>query len=166
MAKVTLSDLAPDEVVRFNGWKVDLELGGSGKASVETDDPVVINYAEMHPWLSVEYPVATEQEMYGLNGLAEHPELDGLSGEGPNARDPFDPEKIKEVEDAKENDRPQPLAIDAGLDQGEEVEVGVVGDGKVVEGVAVTLAADEAHDPKKGPSRASKPSTTDKKGDE
>ena len=157
MAKVTLSELAPDELVRFYGWQVDFELGGSAKSSLETEDRVVIGYAEQHPWLSVEYPKGVQQS-YALDTLAEHPERDALSGMGPDSNVPFDPEEIRKVEEAKVNERPR-VAIDAGLDQGKSVEVG--------DHTAVTLAADEDHDAAKSQkatgTKAS--STTDKKGD-
>lgn len=167
MAKVTLSDLAPTELVRFNGWKVDFELGGSGKASLDTDDRDVIRFAEEHPWLDVEYPKPEPAAVVSRNTLAEHPELDALSGYGPNAGDPFDPEKVRETEEAKAVDLGDRVALDLTLDQGEPVEVGVVGDDG--QGTAVTLAADEDHDPAKSPKAAgiepAKSSTTDKKGD-
>jgi hypothetical protein len=157
MAKVTLSELAPDELVRFYGWQVEFELGGSAKSSLETDDRTVIGYAEAHPWLSVEYPKG-EQQKYALDTLAEHPERDALSGFGPDAGVPFDPEEIKKVEEAKVNERPR-VAIDAGLDQGKSIEVG--------DHVAVTLAADDEHDAAKSQKATgvAKSSTTDKKGD-
>lgn len=161
MAKVTLSDNAPDELVRFNGWNVDFELGGSAKASYETDDRDVIRFAEEHPWLDVEYTAVEAPALPSLNTLAEHPELDALSGVGPGAKVPFDPEEIRKVEESKLVDRGDRVALDLSLDQGEPVEVGKVGDD---DGTAVTLAADEDHDAAKS-SKAIKPSTNDKKGD-
>lgn len=158
MAKVTLSELAPDELVRFYGWQVEFELGGSGKSSLDTDDRTVIAYAEQHPWLSVEYPKGAQQS-YALDTLAEHPERDALSGVGPNAGVPFDPEEIRKVEEAKVEERPR-VALDAGLDQGKDITVG--------QDVAVTLAADEDHDAAKSSAKATgtkASSTTDKKGD-
>lgn len=157
MAKVTLSDLAPDELVRFYGWKVEFELGGSAAKSLNTDDRHVLAYANEHPWLSVEYPKG-EQQKYVLDTLAEHPERDAFSGEGPDAGVPFDPAEIKKVEDAKVSARPR-VALDAGLDQGKDVEVG--------DHVAVTLAADDEHDAAKSvkATGVKATTTTDKKGD-
>jgi hypothetical protein len=157
MAKVTLSEVAPDELVRFYGWQVEFELGGSAAKSLDTDDRAVLAYAEEHPWLSVEYPKGVQQS-YSLDTLAEHPERDALSGQGPDAGVPFDPEEIRKVEEAKVNERPR-VAIDAGLDQSKSIEVG--------DHVAVTLAADADHDAAKSvKATGTKASTTtDKKGD-
>jgi hypothetical protein len=166
MAKVTLSDKAPDELVRFNGWKVDFELGGSAKASYETDDRDVIRYAIAHPWLDVEVDAGEVAPFVKPDSLAEHPELDALSGEGPNSHIPFDQDEIKKAEEAKVVDLGDRVALDLSLDMSEKHEVGMVGD----EGTAVTLASDEDHDPAKslkatGVDTPPKPSNTDPKDD-
>lgn len=134
MAKITLSDLAPNEAVRFIGWQVDLELGGSGKKSVETDDHYVIGFANEHPWLNVEYSAAATAVPDAPDTLAEHPERDVLSGLLTGRVDPNDPAEIKKAEDAKAVERGELVALDAGLDQSVVVETGPV---------AETLAADE-----------------------
>lgn len=141
MAKITHSDLAPDEVVHYDLAGVEFELGGSGKGSYETTDRTVIASAEVHPWLSVEYPKVDLIQGQVRNTLADHPELDPLSGVGPNAGIAYDAEEIRKVEEAKAEMRKTPLAIDANLDQGEAVTVGEEG-GTPVD---VTLAADEDH---------------------
>jgi hypothetical protein len=166
MAKVTLSEKAPSELVRFNGWKVDFELGGSAKQSLDTDDRDVIRFAVEHPWLDVEFDAAAVAPPANPNSLAEHPELDAFSGYGPNAGDSLDPEKIKEAEAAKVVDMGDRVALDLSLDQGDKHEVGVVGDTST----ATTLASDEDHDAAKslkavGVTPSDKPSNDDKKGD-
>lgn len=141
MAKITHSDLAPDEVVHYDLAGVEFVLGGSGKASYETDDRAVLTSAEIHPWLSVEYPKVDLIQGQVRWNLADHPELDPLSGVGPNAGIAYDPEEIQKVEEAKAEASKSPLAIDANLDQGEAITVGEEG----AVPVDVTLAADEDH---------------------
>lgn len=141
MAKITHSDLAPDEVVHYDLAGVEFELGGSGKGSYETDDRVVLGSAEIHPWLSVEYPKVELIQGRVRNTLADHPELDPMSGVGPNAGVAFDAEEIRKVEEAKVQAFASPLAVDANLDQGEAITVGEEG----ATPVDVTLAADDDH---------------------
>jgi hypothetical protein len=140
--KIVASDLAPDEVVHYDLAGVAFELGGSGKSSFETTDRAVLANAEMHPWLKVEYP---KVDVYGgihRDTLANHPERDVLSGMGPDAAVPYDPDEIKKIEDEKAAVHTAPLAVDANLDQTKEVTVGTEDTGEV----AVTLAADDTHE--------------------
>lgn len=141
MAKITHSDLAPDEVVHYDLAGVEFELGGSGKGSYETTDRTVIASAEIHPWLSVEYPKVELIQGQVRSTLADHPELDPLSGVGPNAGIANDPEEIRKIEEAKVEAFATPLAVDANLDQGEAVTIGEDGAAPV----DVTLAADKDH---------------------
>lgn len=145
MAKIVHSDLAPDEVVHYDLAGVEFELGGSGKSSFETENRVVLGSAEVHPWLNVEYPKVDVIAGKPRTTLADHPELDPLSGFGPDAGVPYDADAIKAIEESKAAAYVNPLAIDANLDQSEAVTVGEGG----AQPVDVTLAADEDHEPAK-----------------
>lgn len=142
MAKIVLSELAPDEAVHFSLGNAEFDLGGkSGKKSFETADREVLGNAASHPWLSVETDPADE-----LGGLfVPHgvpADQDVLSAQGPRAADAFDPAKVRAALEAQGavTEEPQPVAIDAGLPQSEPI---------VEDGVAKTLAADETHEPAK-----------------
>lgn len=144
MARILHNDRAPDETVHYTFSGVEFDLGGSAKGSFETDNREVLSNAEVHPWLTVEYP---ERELIAgepRRTLADRPDLDALSGVGPNARVPFDPDEIAKVEDAKAAARVNPVALDAQLDQGEAVVIETPD-----QEIATTLAADEDHDPAK-----------------
>lgn len=141
MAKIVPSELAPSEAVHYSLGNVEFDLGGKSEAkSFETDDRVVIDNAVSHPWLNVEFDAAPELSVEAVDTRVR-PEDDVLGAFGPRANDAFDPEKIKAAEAAKVEDAPQPLAIDAGLNQDEDI--------KTDTGAAETLAADETHRPAK-----------------
>lgn len=146
MARITHSDLAPDEVVEYSFAAGSFTLG-SGE-TYETDSRALLANARNHPWLKVEYD---EVEMLGgvvRDTLANHPELDAMTQEGPNAGEAFDPEAIKKVEAEKAALDDSALAVDANLDQGEPVTVGT----EETHEVDVTLAADEDHEGATDPS--------------
>lgn len=139
MARILPNDLAPDEVVHYSFAGVEFDLGAGD--AYETEDRQVLGNADVHPWLTVEYP---QVEVIGgevRRTLADRPDLDALSGMGPNANDPYDPEKIAATEAAKAEARKNPVALDAALDQGTPVAVE-----SADRHVAVTLAADEGHE--------------------
>lgn len=139
--KIVLSDLAPNEPVHFDLAGEEFTLGGGGDASHETTNREVLGNAEIHPWLRVEYPAVEGVVSPQRWMLADHPEQDGMSARGPNADDPYDPEKVREAEEEKAGAAVSPLAVDANLDQDEPESVKA---GEVE--VAVTLAADEEHE--------------------
>lgn len=145
MARITHNDLAPSEVVHYDLSGVEFELGGSGKASFETDDRNVLANASVHPWLNVEYDKVALVAGEPRRTLADRPDLDPMSGVGPNAGVAFDPEEIRKVEEPKREMDLNRLAIDAQLDQNEAQSVGNPDTGEV----AVTLAADDTHEPAK-----------------
>lgn len=131
MANVVLSDLAPNEKVRFLLAGEEIELGGNAKKSFETDNPEVIANATVHPWLNVE-AVSADVIVRYRPGTVD-PKQDPLSAEGPNARLPFDEKAVAEFEDSKVQDF-NPVAIEAGVDQDKSVSEG---------GIAETLPAAE-----------------------
>jgi hypothetical protein len=145
MAKISHSDLAPDEAVHYDLAGVEFDLGGSGGSSFETDDRTVLANAQIHPWLTVEYEKEVLIAGRIRSGLSDHPELDPLSDQHPNAKEAFDADAIKAVEESKVEADMSHLAVDANLDQGEEQSVGDERTGEI----AVTLAADESHEPAK-----------------
>lgn len=61
MAKITHSELAPAEKVVYTLANEQFEL--TAKGSYESDDPIVLSNAEVHPWLSVEYPEVAPDEI-------------------------------------------------------------------------------------------------------
>jgi hypothetical protein len=134
MANVVLSDLAPNEKVRFLLANAEFELGGNAKKSFSTDDPEVIANATVHPWLKVEAPPGDVVVRYRPGTV--DPKQDPLSSEGPNARLPFDEAAVKKLEDAK-LEQLNPVAIEAGADQDKSVSEG---------GIAETLSAAEKAD--------------------
>lgn len=63
MAKILPSDKHPETEVLYGlGQAEPFTLKGQNKtAAVETDDPVAIGEAEVHPWLTVEYDAPEAQ---------------------------------------------------------------------------------------------------------
>lgn len=138
------SDLAPSEVVHYSFAGVEFDLGGSGKGSVkkyETSDPSVVSNASVHPWLTVEAP--SEDATPAFLETLVRPEDDTQGALGPNAGDAFDQEKIAAIEDAKAQNVGLVVAVDAGLDQGEEH---TNDDGTVAETLRAADATDNAGD--------------------
>lgn len=130
MATVVPSDLAPAEDLLYILGGVDFELGVGG--SYETDDRDVLANAEVHPWLKVEYD-ESEAPITRFRPGTVAPEDDVLGKANSIA---FDPEEVQKAADAAAAEVTNPVAIEAGLDQGEVVASG---------GVAFThAAADEA----------------------
>lgn len=136
MAKIVLSDDAPNEAVHFSLAQVEFDLGGkSDKGAFETSDPVVLADADAHPWLKVE---RDSSETYQPSAPAFlRPEDDVLSRVNSVA---FDPEAIKAIESGKADYEGERTALDAGLDQDEPVEIKA---GSVT--IAETLAAADDH---------------------
>lgn len=129
MAKIVHSEAAPAEAVRYSLAGAEFELGGSGKQSYETLDPVVLGNAVAHPWLDVKRDPA---EMV-RGGYVDHlkPEDDALSAV--NSAVAFDPEAVKAA--LPEGSEVERVAVESGKDQTKPVETG---------GVAETLAADDS----------------------
>ena len=130
MANIVPSELHPDEEVRYAlsaGKPFKVAPGGS----YSTDDRAVLTEAEAHPWLKVEADASLAPEAsYRPDSVAAKDDV--LSAEN----DPsFDPKAI-ERDRAKVLDT-EPVAIDAGEDQGKVVETA---------GVAETLAAADESD--------------------
>lgn len=133
MAKIVLSDDAPNEAVHFSLANVEFDLDGG---AYESNDPDVLANASAHPWLEVEYEA--EEVIGGVVGNPLAPEDDVLSRVNSVA---FDPEAIREVEEAKGAAADHRTALDAGKDQDEVVEVRA---GDLV--IAETLAADKTNE--------------------
>lgn len=152
MAKIVLSELAPAEAVHFSFAEGEFTLGGKSDAKAfETTDRALLSNAAGHPWLDVQYDESEAVDPTFVDNQVR-PEDDVLSASGPRANDAFDPEKIKAAEDAKREAVSQPVAIEAGLDQTEEISLG---------DVAETVAADDAHEGAKS-AAAFTPSTSGK----
>lgn len=133
MAQIVLSDIAPSDAKHFSLANENFDV------PYETDDSVVIGNALAHPWLDVNFPKVEVVEGDDLS-TSVAPADDPLSGSHSLANDP-DAVRAALVE-ANASD---PVAIDAGLDQNKPVEV---------DGVAVTLAADEDTDTASKPKRS------------
>ena len=131
MAKIVLSDDAPQGDLRFSLANVEIE-----SLPFETNDSVILANAEAHPWLAVEYPEVKElSELVGELQIA--PEDDALSAQNSIANDP---DAVRaELERRREGDS-APVALDAGLDQDDVV--------VTRSGVAETVAAADATDRK------------------
>lgn len=140
MAKIVSSEAAPSEAVHYTFAGAEFDLGSGKSASFETNDLGVLQAAESHPWLTVEYP---EVEMIAGEFREQvKPEDDPLSFVNYKGNDP---EVVKADAEARlKAESAQPVAIEAGLDQTKKV---VTGD------VAETLAAVDT------------PKTSTKKGD-
>jgi hypothetical protein len=133
MAKIVPSQEAPNEKIRYGLANESFDLTASG--SYETDDQEVIANANSHPWLDVKYDKSEEAKPAFRPGTID-PKDDALSAANSIAFDPKEVTAAREAALAVEEDR---TAIEAGLDQDKKVED---------EGVAFTLAADEAQEAK------------------
>jgi hypothetical protein len=131
MPTIKSSDLAPSGAVHYTLANAEFDLGGSGKKTFETEDADTIANALAHPWLVVEYPKADVP--VGVYVDQVDPKDDPLS-----ARFEGTVEESERSPSAGENTPIEPVAIDAGEDQGE-----VVKSGRVSE----TLAAADAAEP-------------------
>lgn len=129
MATIRASEKAPagDLHYVFSTGDFDLSAGGS----YETDDQVLLGEARAHPWLEAELD-ASDVVQFVAPDRQVKPEDDSQSAVNSIA---FDSDEIRKVEEAKSENFGSPTAIDAGLDQGDNVSVG---------GTAFTFAADEA----------------------
>lgn len=125
MATIVPSQEAPSEAVTYSLANETFELDAGG--SFETDNRAVISNANAHPWLEVEEDPALVTDAEDESDY--DPSKDALSAENSIAFDPVEVAKARE-----EAASSQPVAIEAGLDQDEPVEVG---------DTAVTLAADD-----------------------
>lgn len=127
MAKIELSDIAPDETVKFSIGNVEF------KVPFETDDRSVVVAARSHPWLKVT-PDEVELVTGQYRELSVQPKDDVLSALNDKSNDP---DEVKKFEAQKAADQGTVTAIEAGLDQTKvkETKGGVVN---------LTLAADEA----------------------
>lgn len=137
MATIRPNDNAPTEDVKYIFPTVTFDLPSGG--TYDTDDHSVLSFAESHPWLTVDYPEAQEAAFTRVSGSvpAQKDRLSALF-EGEDANAAFDPEKVRAAELAKADENVQPIAIDAGQDQSEEVVEG---------GVAETLAVERESTP-------------------
>lgn len=130
MPRIVPSEAHPDHTVRHAlGSAEPFELGPGGV--YETDDREAIGNALPHPWLDVEYD-EVEVIQGGYRDRHVPREEDVLVAENSVA---FDPQEIEKVESEKRETDVERLAVESGLDQGEEHEVA---------GIATTLAADES----------------------
>jgi hypothetical protein len=132
MAKIVLSEAAPsDETLAFSFAGVEEAF----TPPFETDNSEALANAKAHPWLEVEYPEAAQVEgVYLTNQLSAAD--DHLSALNDHSNDPD--AVAAELERRKaELEGATPLAVDAGLDQDEEVST-------EDDRVNLTLAADEA----------------------
>lgn len=152
MATIRTNDHAPDEEAKYILPLETFDLGPGD--SFETENRNTISNAEAHPWLEVEYPEFPELGGVGREAGSVAPEDDVLSEENSLA---FDREQI-----AKDNAEAQvtaPVAIEAGLDQGESIDQRGVAvtiaaaNEAVAEAEAEIEAANETDEPKKGSSR-------------
>jgi hypothetical protein len=116
MPTISHSELAPDEAVTYSLGMAEFRLDGRTK-SYETNDQDVIANANAHPWLTVTYPEVKVVEGSFADQLA--PADDVLSATNSIANDPAEIAKAL----APEQDESH-VAIQAGLDQGENVTVG------------------------------------------
>jgi uncharacterized phosphosugar-binding protein len=132
MPKIVLSDDAPKGDLRFSLANAEIE-----KLPYETDDAVVVANAEAHPWLAVEYPEAKELSDQSDPFPQTKPEDDVLAAENSIANDPA---AVRAEIDRRVEGVSDPVAIDAGLDQGDVI--------VTASGVSETVAADNATDRK------------------
>jgi len=153
MATITTNDYAPDEKAKYILPLETFDLGPGD--SFETTNRNTISNAEAHPWLAVEYPEYDELSEGGRESKSVAPEDDVLSAENSLA---FDPDQVRK--DNAESQVTAPTAIEAGLDQGESVEVKDIAvtltaaDENVAEAEAeVEAANDDTDEPKKGSSK-------------
>jgi hypothetical protein len=131
MATIRPNENAPAEEVHYVLPTVEFDLDAGG--SFETDDRAALSAAADHPWLEVEYPEVAA-EVYSAPSKSV-----------PYRDDPFsefndfsnDPARVEETERSKYSGTVAPLAVDAGLDQGEVVTAD--------ERVDLTLAAAAEH---------------------
>lgn len=126
MATIVLSDLAPSDAKHFSLGQFEIDV------PTETDDLRLLAEANVHPWLHVEL---------------DEPEETDVVDTVPHVRpedDPFSAQFEGELSDAEvdEPDPVEPLAVNAGLDQSEAIDVGFTG---------VTLAADTRDDDEPAP---------------
>jgi len=61
MAKISPSELHPAETIVHTLANEQFKL--TAKGTYETDDPIVISNAEVHPWLNVEYDAVEPDEV-------------------------------------------------------------------------------------------------------
>lgn len=155
MAKIVLNDTAPSgEVVGFSfGNEERFDLGGSAKKALETDNPVLIANALVHPWLDVIVPDG-EASAPVFHDRQVRPEDDKFSSQHPDANKVNDPKEVKKALAARDDLDPsvKPVAIDAGRDQ-DKAESGPV---------AETLAADPEHEGAKSAPRKATTNDGDK----
>jgi hypothetical protein len=124
MALISLSDFAPAEAKHFSLGNAEFDITASG---YETTDPRVLADALAHPWLDVKYP---EVKTVATDYVGQvRPEDDRLSSMNDHSNDP---EVAAKAEADKQTSTINPVAIDAGEDQGEVIDQG---------GVAETLSA-------------------------
>lgn len=128
MATISPNDHAPDEAVHYSLANADLDLGPG--ESFDTNERDILSAADVHPWLTVEYPVLDEADIPHRDPFVPFDE-DPLGGL--NAEVPFDLDEVIKAEGEKLAEY-QPLAVEPQLDQSEPVVEG---------GIARTLAADD-----------------------
>jgi hypothetical protein len=129
MATIVPSPLHPSEEVAYSLAGGDFKLAAGG--SYETEDPVLISSAYVHPWLEVKAEPLPDFRLPEL-GHRLDPKDDVLSAA--HGSQAFDPEAIAATEREKMAAWLAPTAIEAGLDQDKVV---------VEAGVAQTLAAED-----------------------
>lgn len=115
MATIRPNEHAPAEDVTYILPTATFDLGADG--SYDTDDRAVIQAASDHPWLAVEFP-EVDEEIFQVPSKRVPYEDDPLSAYNDHSNDP---ERVAEDEHNKYNSTVSPLAVEAGLDQGEAV---------------------------------------------
>jgi DsbC/DsbD-like thiol-disulfide interchange protein len=115
MATIITNEHAPKEEATYILPTATFDLAQGG--SYETDDRRVLSDAEAHPWLEVEY-AAEETEVFERPSKSVPYEDDYLSAANSKA---FDLDEVRRTEEAKYGGDTNRLAVDAGLDQNEEV---------------------------------------------
>ncbi len=146
-ATITTSDLAPSGKIHYSlGGSAPFELESGGTKEVALTERELLACANDHPWLVVQYP---DPEYFEVEVEDPHvrPEDDVLAAAHGSLAN--DPEEAAKVEAAKPSNVDHHTAIDAGLDQNEEVYVGED------DNTAVTLAADEALEDEAEPAKKS-----------
>lgn len=145
-ATITPSELAPKEKVRYSLVNAEpFELGSGDSKDVDVTDTVLLAAANDHPWLTVTYP-----EYEGNEAPAQNPHIDPkddvlAAAHGSLANDP---EAVAKDTAERPDLVDHHTAIDAGLDQKEEVFIGL--DDNIAQTLAAEDAADEAEEaPKK-----------------
>jgi hypothetical protein len=107
MAKISHSDDAPKEQIHYTFAGAEFDLGGR-KKSYDTEDLSVIQSAQGHPWLVVEFPEDPEGSVGTfVDGLAPEDDAFSFINDQSNV-----PEVAEAAEEAKADDDINPAPLD------------------------------------------------------